>query len=71
MTTATPAKKQTVFLIKPMEESGISAMPRLVRAETLTQARKFVLDAFHIGEATVDDAVSLGAQGVEIINATA
>ena len=59
----------TVYLIKPREESGITAKPRLVRAERRSSVEAYALQSFSIEKATIDDAIALGAEGVVIEDA--
>ncbi len=61
--------KSTVYLVKPLNESGIVAKPMLVRGLRRAAIEGYVLQAFSIEKATVDDAVALGAEGVEIRDA--
>ncbi len=61
--------KSSVYLVKPHPESGIVAKSMLVRAHRRASVEGYLLQAYIIEKATVDDAVRLGAEGVDIVSA--
>lgn len=58
-----------IYLVKPREESGITAKARLVSAKKRTSAESYVLQQFYIERASHEECVSLGADGVVIESA--
>lgn len=60
---------KAIYLIKPREDSGITAKPRLVRAARRASAENYLLGAFAIDKATPEECVTLGAQGAAIEDA--
>ena len=56
----------TVYIVKPREESGVTASPRLVRAARRSSVESYVLQSFSIEKASPDECVSLGSAGKTI-----
>lgn len=58
-----------IFVIRPREESGITAKPRLVRAARASNAQSYLLQAFTVEKCSVEEALQLGADGVTVEDA--